>query len=143
MSTTVRVFRSIAAPIVGYAAIALGTTLAFRLAHGINLHSPPSNLVFGTLGILASGIAGGFLAATIGGKKPLAHAASVLIFLAIDSTTVLFFRHRREPLWFGLMSALGLMAATVAGGFIKAVISRRLRVLRSSGFRTSGHGGPE
>ena len=117
----IRVARSILAPILGYAAIAIGTTIAFRLAHGINLQSPPSHLVFGTMGILTAGLVGGAIAAWVGGTWPIAHAASVLIFLVVDSATVLFFRQRHEPLWFGLMSALGLMAATVAGGFVYAL----------------------
>jgi len=129
-SRATRVLRSIAAPIAGYAAVAVGTTIAFRLAHGINLKSPPSHLVFGTLGILAAGIVGGGIAGLVGGRKPVAHAASVLVFLLADSTTVLFFRKRHEALWFGVMSALGLMAATVAGGILLAVVQAR-RAARS------------
>ena len=125
MPRTARILRSVLAAIVGYAAIAVGTTIVFRLAHGINLKSPPSHLVFGTLGILAAGIAGGWIAAWVGGRRPVAHAASVLIFLLADSTTVLFFRKRHEPLWFGVMSAAGLMAATVAGGFMRAAWQRQ------------------
>jgi len=122
MSSAIRIIRSIAAPIVGYAVIVLGTTLSFSLAHGINLESPPLNFALGTLGILASGLMGGYVAGWVGGRKPVAHATSVLIFLLIDSTTVLFFRKREDPLWFGIMTALGLMAATVAGGFVRAVL---------------------
>jgi hypothetical protein len=129
-SRAARVCRSIAAPIVGYAAVAAGTTVAFRLAHGINLKSPPSHLFFGTLGILAAGILGGVVAGLVGGRRPVAHAASVLIFLIADSTTVLFFRRRHEALWFGVMSALGLMAATVAGGILLAAVQAR-RAARS------------
>jgi hypothetical protein len=130
MTRTVRIARSILAPIGGYAVIVVGTTMAFRLAHGINLGSPPSHLVFGTMGILMAGLIGGAVAAWIGGRKPVAHAASVLIFLLVDATTVLFFRPRHEPLWFGLMTALGLMGATVAGGFAYAIlVSRRQREL--------------
>lgn len=125
MSKTTRIIRSIAAPIAGYAVIVVGTTTSFRLAHGINLQSPLSHLIFGTMGVLASGIAGGWVAAWVGGRRPVAHAVSVLIFLLIDSTTVLFFRQRHDPLWFGVMSALGLMAATVAGGFLRGALARR------------------
>jgi hypothetical protein len=130
MSKAVRIIRRIAAPIAGYAVIVVGTTCAFRLAHGINLESPPSHLFFGTMGILASGIAGGWVAGWVGGRRPIAHAVSVLIFLAIDSTTVLFFRRHHDPLWFGLMSALGLMAATVAGGFLRGWRVARLLLPR-------------
>ena len=129
MSRTAAILRSLAAPVAGYAVIVPGTTLSFRLAHGINLESPPLNFILGTMGILVSGLMGGYVAAWVGGRKPVAHAFSVLIFLVIDSTTVLFFRHRRDPLWFGLMTATGLMAATVAGGFVRAAfLARRRRV---------------
>jgi cellobiose-specific phosphotransferase system component IIC len=127
VTKAVRIARSILAPILGYAAVAIGTTIDFRLTHGINLRSPPSHLVFGTMGILTAGLIGGAFAAWIGGRKPVAHAASVLIFLVADSTTVIFFRHRHDALWFGLMSALGLMAATVAGGFAYAALLSRCR----------------
>jgi hypothetical protein len=136
MSKTIRILRSVAAPIVGYAVVAVGTTIAFRLAHGINLESPRSHLFFGTLGILASGLLGGWVAAWVGGRRPIAHAASVLIFLVADSTTVLFFRHRHEPLWFGLMSALGLMAATVAGGVVRAAFLAHRRVASTQAARS-------
>ena len=133
MTRTTAVLRSLAAPVAGYAAVAVGTTIVFSLAHGINLRSPRSHLVFGVPGIMLAGIVGGWIAAWVGGRRPVAHAASVLIFLVADSTTVLFFRHRQDPLWFGLMSALGLMAATVAGGFLRAAyLARRKRVSAAS-----------
>ena len=92
---------------------------------GKNADSPPANFILGSMGILASGIAGGYVAGWVGGRKPIAHAISVLIFLTIDSTTVLFFRKRHDPLWFGLMTALGLMAATVVGGYVRAFQASR------------------
>jgi len=104
----------------------LGTTISFKLAHGINLHSPLPNLVFGTLGILASGLLGGFVAGWVAARRPVIHATAVLIFLVMDSITVLFFRHHHEPLWFGLMSASGLMLATICGGVARGLFERRL-----------------
>ena len=128
MTRTACLLRSLAAPIAGYAAVAIGTTIVFTLVHGINLQAPQSHLIVGVPGIMLAGMVGGWIAAWIGGRRPIAHAASVLILLAADSTTVLFFRHRRDPLWFGLLSALGLMAATVAGGILRAAyLARRAR----------------
>lgn len=133
MTRAVAVLRSIAAPIAGYAVIVVGTTISFRLAGGINLRSPLPNFIFGTLGILASGLCGGMAAGLIGGRKPVWHSTSVLIFLLMDSITILFLRkrHRLDPLWFGVMSAVGLMLATIAGGIA-------LKILQH--WRASRHG---
>jgi len=127
MTRTQAVLISIAAPILGYAVIAVGTTISFHLAGGINLRSPLPNFVFGTIGIFISGLLGGVTAGLVGGRKPVWHATSVLIFLMIDSVTVLFLRnrHRLDPLWFGIMSSTGLMAATIVGGLLLRFVQRR------------------
>ncbi len=126
MTRTQAVLRSIAAPILGYLVIAVGTTISFHLAGGINLRSPLPNFIFGTAGIFLSGLLGGVTAGWVGGRKPVWHAASVLLFLIMDSVTVLFFRkrHRLDPLWFGIMSAAGLMAATIIGGLLLKLVGQ-------------------
>jgi hypothetical protein len=132
MTRTQAVLRSIAAPILGYGVIAVGTTISFRLAGGINLGSPLPNFIFGTIGIFLSGLLGGVTAGFVAGRKPVWHATSVLIFLMVDSVTVLFFRkrHRLDPLWFGIMSAAGLMTATVVGGLLLRLVRQRPPVQR-------------
>lgn len=127
MSRTQAVLRSIGAPILGYIVIAVCTTICFRLAGGINLRSPLPNFALGTAGILLSGVLGGMTAGLVAGRKPVWHATSVLIFLLMDSGTVLFIRkrHRLDPLWFGILSAAGLMVATIAGGFLLNLLQRR------------------
>lgn len=141
MNRTQTVFRSIGAPILGYIVIAVCTTICFRLAGGINLRSPLPNFLLGTTGILISGALGGATAGLVAGRKPVWHATSVLIFLMMDSVTVLFIRkrHRLDPLWFGILSAAGLMAATIAGGLLLKLIQRPRAPSRS---RISGHGEP-
>ena len=118
--------RSIAAPIAGYAVIVAGTTISFHLAGGINLRAPLPNFMLGTIGIFASGLLGGMTAGFVAGRKPVWHATSVLVFLLIDSVTVLFLRkrHRLDPLWFGVASATGLMLATIAGGVVLKLLQR-------------------
>jgi hypothetical protein len=133
MNRTQMALRSAAAPIVGYLVIAIGTTISFTLAGGINLRSPLPNFVLGTMGILISGLLGGLTAGLIGGRKPVWHASSVVLFLIMDSVTVLFIRkrHRLDPLWFGIMSATGLMAATVIGGLLLKLIQQRQTLART------------
>lgn len=133
MTRTQSCLRSIAAPIAGYATIAVGTTISFHLAGGINLRSPVPNFVFGSIGILISGLLGGVAAGLVAGRKPVWHATSVLIFLMMDSVTVLFLRkrHRLDPLWFGIMSATGLMAATIVGGLLLKFVKQQSTVQRA------------
>ena len=129
MTRTVAISRSILAPIGGYAVIAVGTTISFHLAGGINLRSPLPNFVLGSMGICASGLLGGITAGFVGGRKPVWHATSVLIFLLVDSVTVLFIRKRPrlDPIWFGIMSATGLMVATILGGWLLRFLQARRR----------------
>jgi len=133
MTRSQAVLRSVAAPILGYAVIVVGTTISFHLAGGINLRSPLPNFVFGTIGIFISGVLGGVTAGLVAGRKPVWHATSVLIFLMIDSVTVLFLRtrHRLDPLWFGILSATGLMAATIVGGMLLRFVQQRPTVERA------------
>jgi hypothetical protein len=79
----------------------------------------------GLLVALVAGLAGGALAAWIGGRRPLRHALAVLPLLIADTTYVLFFFPREDPIWFDLAGGLGLMAATVSGGLAIAAVRRR------------------
>lgn len=113
--------RFAAAAIAGYAVIAVGTTLTFEvLLGGIGYYeSSPGELAAATLGALLSGLAGGLVAALIGGRRPLAHALGVLVFLFLDTGYVLTSGISSDPLWFDLFAAGGLIAATVLGGWLR------------------------
>lgn len=115
------ILRYLAAMIVGYAVIAIGTTLTFEVwLGGISYHtSTASTLALATFGALASGLAGGYAAAWIGGRRPTSHAAVVLIFLTIDTVFVVTSGISNDPLAFDLAASVGLMAATVLGGWVR------------------------
>lgn len=74
---------------------------------------------------LVSGLAGGSLAAWIGGSRPLRHTLAVLPFLVADTIYVLFFFPRTDPVWFDLVGSLGLIAGTLLGGFLVAGLRTR------------------
>lgn len=114
--------RFLAAAVLGYLLIALGQTLCLEvwLDGGVEHGAAPTILAAGIAGTVASGLAGGFLAALIGGARPLSHAAAVLIPLGLDTAYVVTRALGDDPLWFALGGSLTLMAATLAGGFVRA-----------------------
>lgn len=120
------VLRLILAGTLGYALIVALTTLGFGWIKGGGSFGGDWRLMAqGGAVALVSGLAGGALAGLLGGRHPLRHALAVLPWLLVDSTYVLFFFPRKDPLWFDLLGALGLMAATIAGGALIEFVRRR------------------
>jgi hypothetical protein len=119
--------RWIIAGILGYLLIALLTTLGFvTWLENADLYLGDGWLKAKALLVtVVSGLAGGMLAGALGGPRPMLHALAVLPLLCIDTAYVLFALPRTAPLWFELLGALGLMAATAAGGALVAMGLRR------------------
>ena len=115
--------------VIGYAIIVAITSIGFEYV-GQNLYgASPATLAKGALVAILAGLAGGHAAGWIGAKRGLVNAAPVLIFLAIDTTYVLFFfQPRRAPLWFDLMGSLTLMAFTLVGGKLRDYFSARYTI---------------
>lgn len=121
----VKLFRSIAAPVAGYVVVLVSTIYGFKpLGNFIHVNSPLHIQLAGTLVAVVSGILGGLAAAFVAGRYPVRHAAAVLIFLTIDTATVLY-RGSSDPAWFELMGAATLMGATVCGGIVYGIASNR------------------
>lgn len=115
------VLRSIVAVIGGYLTVAAGTILTFNVLVGqVTVASSPRQLILGTIGAVIAGIAGGIVAGLIAPRLPFAHAAGVLILLAIDTASVL--AKGPGPVWFDLSGSIILALAVLVGGW---VISRR------------------
>lgn len=115
-----RALRLVAAGILGYAVIVLLTTLGFvhwldnaDLYRGGHLLQAQGMLV-----AVVAGLAGGWLAAVIGGARPFLHTLAVLPFLAADTYYVLFVFPRTAPLWFDLAGSLTLAGAALAAGLL-------------------------
>jgi hypothetical protein len=119
--------RLAAAGLLGYALIAVLTGAGFNgwLA-GADLYRGGALLqAKGTLVALVAGLAGGALAAAIGPRRPLLHAAAVLPLLVADTLYVLFFFAGPAPWWFDLAGSLVLMASTLVGGTLVDALARR------------------
>src|SRR5437016_12890625 len=85
----VSVLRSVAAVVGGYLTVALGTILTFNVLAGqMTVNSAPLQLILGTIGAALSGLAGGLIPSIITPLFPFTHAGGVLIFLIIDTGSV-------------------------------------------------------
>jgi len=125
--------RTGASVLLGYAVIVVCTTIGFKPLGGIvHLHAPLPIQAAGALVAIVSGLLGGATAALVAGRHPVRHAAAVLIFLAIDTAVVLS-RADTDPAWFELSGSATLMLATVSGGVLYRLATRRHRLPREPG----------
>jgi hypothetical protein len=117
----IALLRSVAAVVLGYVVFAASAFAVFRLS-GQAPHAPAS--VPFMLGTIASGVmfaaAGGYIAAWLAGRRPLAHAVAVALLLAAGALASLASTLGRGAIW-SQVSALALMApAAVLGGWLRA-----------------------
>lgn len=115
--------RAVVAIVLGYGLIVLLTIAGFvGWLRDANLYlGGPAMMAKGLLVAVVSGLAGGYAAALVGGRRPLLHAALVLLPLAADSYSVFFVLPRETPLWFEVIGSATLMSVTVGGGLLRAL----------------------
>ena len=131
-TTLLKLLRSLAGVLLGYFVIVLCTIAGFKPLGGIvHLHAPLRIQVAGVLVAIVSGLLGGVTASFVAGRHPVRHTAAVLIFLIIDTAVVLS-RSRTDPVWFDLLGSATLMLATVSGGMLYRLMTRRRRLGRTS-----------
>ena len=115
----IRIFRSIAAVLGGYLIVALGTILTFNVLVGqVTINSGALQLTLGTIGAALSGLAGGLVAGIVAPRFPFEHAAGILIFLVIDTASVL--AKSSAPIWFDLAGSSVLAITVLIGGWLIA-----------------------
>jgi hypothetical protein len=116
--------RSVVAVVGGYLIVAAGTILTFNVLVGqVTIDSNPRQMILGTIGAVLAGIAGGVVAGVVAPRFPFAHAAAVLLFLAIDTASVL--AKGTGPAWFDLAGSGILATSVLFGGWIIAETARR------------------
>ena len=115
------ILRSIAAVLVGYVVFAASSFAVFRLSG----HAPhaPAPVPFMLLAI-ASGVVfaalGGYVAGSLAGRRPLAHAVAMAALLAAGATASLVSTLGHGAIW-TQVAALTLMApSAVLGGWLRA-----------------------
>ncbi|MFL6501356.1 MAG: hypothetical protein ACJ8LL_11665 [Candidatus Udaeobacter sp.] len=111
--------RSVTAVVGGYLIVAAGTILTFNVFVGqVTIDSNPRQMILGTIGAIIAGIAGGVVAGVVAPRLPLGHAAAVLLFLALDTASVL--AKGLGPAWFDLAGSGILAISVLFGGWIIA-----------------------
>jgi hypothetical protein len=118
------ILRSIVAIIGGYLVVSAGTILTFNVLVGpVTVESDPKQLILGTFGAVLSGMAGGMAAGLIAPQRRFAHAAGVLLLIAVDTAAVL--AKGPGPAWFDLAGSAILAISVLFGGWIIAKIAPR------------------
>jgi hypothetical protein len=116
--------RSVTAVVGGYLVVAAGTILTFNVLVGqLTVNSNARQMILGTIGAVLAGIAGGLVAGIVAPRFPFGHAAAVLLFLALDTASVL--AKGSGPAWFDLAGSGILAISVLFGGWIIAEMARR------------------
>jgi hypothetical protein len=111
--------RSVVAVVGGYLVVVAGTILTFNVLVGqVAVDSNSRQMILGTIGAIIAGIAGGVLAGVVAPRFPFGHAAAVLLFLALDTASVL--AKGTGPAWFDLAGSGILATSVLFGGWIVA-----------------------
>lgn len=121
-----KALKSIVAVVLGYSTFAVLAFAFFRLS-GQAPHRPaPMLVMFGSILVGAAGaLLGGYLAASIAGRRPLAHGVAVAVVLAAGATVSLVSTIGHGSVW-SQIAALVLMApCAIAGGWFRAKQSSR------------------
>jgi hypothetical protein len=118
--------RSIGAVIIGYVVFAASAFAVFRVSGRAPHAAAPVPFM---LASIASGVAfalvGGYVAAWIAGRRPLAHGAGVAALLALGAAVSLASTLGHGAVW-SQLAALVLMApAAIAGGWLRARRAQR------------------
>lgn len=120
-------FRSIIAVLLGYAIFAVSSFALFRVT-GHDPHAPASvtfMMVTVVEGIVFAS-AGGYVAAWIAGRRPVAHAVAVAVLLALGAAASLAATLGHGAVWTQVTALLFMAPSAVVGGWWRA---RRIHAL--------------
>lgn len=114
-----RLFRSIAAVILGYATIVAGAVIFQELLFGgISFHqSPWLHLVVGGGLTGFSAVVGGYLLAVVAPSRPMLHTIPLILWLGFETTFLYVTEVTAGPLWFDIVSGGSLIVGVLVGAF--------------------------
>ncbi len=116
--------RSILGVMAGYLVFAISGFALFHIT-GQPPHGEASIrfLIGATVYGMAFALLGGYLSATIAGRRPVAHGAAMAVVLALGATVSLAATVGKGAVW-SQVAALVLMApAAVAGGWLRQIVA--------------------
>ncbi len=120
-----RVLRSVVAVVVGYLLFASCAFAFFQVSGQAPHQDASASIMFGSIavGVIAAGL-GGFLAAWMAGRRPLAHGVAVGVLLALGAAVSLLATLGHGAIWSQLAALLLMAPAAVLGGWVRARPSR-------------------
>jgi peptidoglycan/LPS O-acetylase OafA/YrhL len=113
--------RSIVAVVVGYLIFALSTFAFFQISGQPPHQAAPMPIMLGSIAFgMVFALIGGYVAARLARRRPLAHGAAVAAVLALGAAISLFGTIGKAAVW-SQTAALALMApCAVAGGWLRS-----------------------
>lgn len=113
----IRLFRSIAAVILGYATIVAGAVVFQDLMFGglSYFDSPWLHLVVGGGMTALSAVVGGFLLAVVAPFRPMLHTIPLVLWLGFETTFLYVTGATAGPLWFDIVSGASLVVGVLLG----------------------------
>lgn len=122
-----KILRSIISVLVGYLLFALSAFAFFQISGQPPHQDAPPALMLGSIAVgVVAAFLGGYIAAWLAGRRPLAHGVAVAVVLAVGAIVSLASTLGHGAIW-SQLAALLLMAPSAAfGGWVRARQSRRV-----------------
>ena len=120
-----RILRSIGAVVFGYLLFAFSAFAFFRISGQPPHQTAPPALMFGSIavGVIAAFL-GGYAAAWLAARRPLAHGVAVALVMAWGATVSLLSTLGHGAIWSQLAALLLMAPSAFFGGWVRA---RQLR----------------
>jgi len=116
-----RILRSILAVVIGYMVFAVSAFAFFQLSgRPPHQEAPFSFVVVSVVYGMAFAALGGYLAAWLSGRRPLAHAVAVAAVLALGATASLLGTLGKGAVWSQVAALVFMAPCAVLGGWLRA-----------------------
>jgi hypothetical protein len=120
------ILRSVGAVVAGYVLFAVSAFLFFQLSGQPPRAAAPPAIMAGSIAVgLAGALAGGYVAALLAGRRPLAHGVAVAAVLALGAIVSLASTIGHGAIWSQVAALVAMAPAAALGGWLRARQARR------------------